>query len=86
MRKENERMRERETDDEVSTEREKHFALKTGISVYGGFAGSDSSIEKRDIQANATILSGDLGTMDDSSDNSYHVFYHTSVFPPLDSL
>jgi hypothetical protein len=52
------------------------FQLINGVAVYGGFAGTETALDQRDIQANETILSGDIGVPDDSSDNCYHVFYH----------
>ncbi len=56
--------------------REFHFSLKNGVAVYGGFNGTESNLGERNIDANETILSCDLGVIDDYSDNCYHVFYH----------
>ncbi len=52
-----------------------------GLSFYGGFSGTETTILERDIKANPTILSGDLDgddagvdfTTASRSDNSYHV-------------
>lgn len=49
------------------------FLLKTGLSIYGGFAGFETDRNQRDWLANPTILSGDIGVPGDPSDNSYHV-------------
>ncbi len=59
-----------------SEEREKHFSLKNGVTVYGGFTGTETSLDERDVEINETILSGDIGIEGDSSDNCFHVFYH----------
>ncbi|MFH0896137.1 MAG: T9SS type A sorting domain-containing protein [Bacteroidota bacterium] len=37
------------------------FELKSGISVYGGFAGTETSLGQRNVLSNTTILSGDIG-------------------------
>lgn len=49
------------------------FELIGGVSLYGGFSGNESDVSERDYTVNVTILSGDIGTENDSSDNSYHV-------------
>ena len=57
-----------------------HFRLKNGVVIYGGFAGTESAVSERTDfgvgGVNETILSGDIGTIDDDSDNCYHIFYH----------
>ncbi len=58
------------------TDRFLHFALKSGVAVYGGFAGTETSIVERDFEENITILSADIGIPDDRTDNCYHVFFH----------
>src|SRR5688572_11304034 len=40
------------------------FQLVGGVSVYGGFAGSETLLEQRDIIAHPTILSGDFNGND----------------------
>jgi predicted outer membrane repeat protein len=56
-------------DDDISVS----FNMVDGVSVYGGFDGTEQSIDERDYINNKTILSGDIGVADDSSDNSVKV-------------
>ncbi len=50
------------------------FQLKTGVGIYGGYAGYGAADpDARDVATNASILSGDIGVAGDKSDNSYHV-------------
>ena len=66
------------------TDRAETFAIPAGVSVYGGFAGTETTLAERDLStAGKTILSGDIGTavgadptdLDDEGydDNVYHV-------------
>ena len=49
------------------------FLLKPGVSVYGGFSGSETELKRRDPEANQTILSGDIGLPGVPEDNVFHV-------------
>ena len=59
------------------TDRDKTFLLVKNTKVYGGFKGNESSLNQRDWHTNKTILSGDIGTQGDMSDNVYHVVVAT---------
>lgn len=54
-------------------ERSASFTIERELKLYGGFAGTETSLEQRVFEAGPTILSGDIGFPDDPSDNSYHV-------------
>ena len=55
------------------TNREDSFILKDGVTIYGGFAGTETTLEQKDSKTNVTILSGDIGTENNKLDNSYTV-------------
>ena len=48
------------------------FALKNGVGVYGGFAGTETMRSQRNPNVNVTALSGDIGMGGVTTDNSYH--------------
>ncbi|TRU55794.1 MAG: cadherin [Microcystis aeruginosa Ma_QC_C_20070823_S13] len=57
----------------TGTDRNATFTLKNHVEIYGGFAGSETSLSQRNVATNATILSGDIGTVNTATDNSVHV-------------
>jgi hypothetical protein len=63
----------RPTDGGPSDDRDASFTLEPGQHLYGGFSGIELALEQRDWVAHPTILSGDIGMLGDSSDNSRHV-------------
>ena len=54
------------------------FALKSGVAVYGGFAGTETARDQRDWTSNLTSLSGEIGAAG-AADNSGHVVRAASV-------
>lgn len=61
-----------------SNPRTKVFILNSGVKLYGGFTGTETSLTERNIAQNLTILSGDRQGDDaagfaNMSDNCYHV-------------
>lgn len=66
-----------------SMDRTISFELRGNMALYGGFAGSETERDVRDWTANPTILSGDIGTTLDPSDNSYHVVYASFLEYPV---
>jgi hypothetical protein len=59
--------------------RDKSFLINYQSRIYGGFDGTETTWADRNTDStslhvtNKTTLSGDLGTLNDNSDNSYHV-------------
>ncbi len=49
------------------------FELVPGVGLYGGFAGTEQERRERDIAANVSVLSGEIGDPSDPADNVYHV-------------
>ncbi len=49
------------------------FELRPSVGLYGGFAGTEDTLEERDVLLNETFLSGDIGIPTEDDDNSYHV-------------
>jgi hypothetical protein len=58
----------------TGTDRTATFQLIDGVEVNGGYAGvTGENPGDRNVSLYPTILSGDIGTTGDSSDNSYNV-------------
>jgi hypothetical protein len=59
-----------------STDRRLAFELPSGIQLLGGYAGTGTAQpDQRDWQNTPTILSGDIGALGDTIDNSYTIMY-----------
>lgn len=57
----------------VPSGRDATFQLPDGVKVYGGFAGTETVLGQRDLRlVNTSVLSGNIGSVDDI-DNAYHV-------------
>lgn len=64
--------------------RSARFWLHDPFQLFGGFDGTESSLDERDPRLfDDTILSGDLGIPGNPSDNAYRVVEVTSGFPPV---
>ncbi len=60
---------------ESGDDRSASFSLLDGVTLYGGFEGTEDTLEERDWSTHITTLSGDIGTLDNNSDNAYTVVY-----------
>lgn len=57
----------------TGTSRTISFVLRNGVNLFGGFSGEESALEQRDIAANTTILSGNIGEPGTATDNTHSV-------------
>jgi hypothetical protein len=62
-----------------SSDRYATFQLLDGVSIYGGFNGTETMLSERDPEAYPTILSGNIGSLGSQLDNSYHVVNGSAV-------
>ncbi|MBI5471481.1 MAG: VCBS repeat-containing protein, partial [Ignavibacteriae bacterium] len=69
----------------ATSDRTTSFVMINGVAIYGGFPNTGNpTMADRNWTANPTILSGDIGTPNDSTDNSYHVIFNNyTVSTPL---
>ena len=70
----------------MAPDEDSRFAIMNNIEILGGFAGTETSVEERDIVANPVIFTGDIAgddVMDDfdnhKEDNVRHVLYVDSL-------
>ena len=72
------------TGSQSGTNRDSTFAIfRGGLKIYGGYPSGGGA---RDFVANPTVLSGDIGTPGDSTDNSYHVMVVAGITATADSI
>jgi hypothetical protein len=55
------------------------FVLVEGVKIYGGFAGTETTINERNWGNNQTILSGEIGNTLTYFDNCYHVIVGVNI-------
>lgn len=73
-----------------ATARAVSFVIPSGVRIYGGFSGNESSLAQRPANPNAnpSVLSGEIGAPANLSDNSYHLLNvnNTSILTRLDGF
>jgi hypothetical protein len=57
----------------IGTDRYLSFNIPSGVRLIGGFIGNETSFFQKNHIQNVTVLSGDIGNFNDSSDNSLNV-------------
>ncbi|MBO0934045.1 T9SS type A sorting domain-containing protein [Fibrella aquatilis] len=68
------------------------FSMKPGVAIYGGFAGGETSLSQRPAlgpnngQPSSSTLSGDIGVVGTSADNSFHVIFNNPGLTPTSVL
>ncbi len=70
----------------TANNRENSFYVSFALKIYGGFSGNETSTAQRNIGQNPTILSGDIGIVNNASDNAYHVVTMMAGDARLDGL
>lgn len=65
----------------AATDRSATFVLRSGVHLFGGFAGTETTLNERDWAAHEALLSGDIGIPGQIIDNSYHVVTASGVAP-----
>ncbi|MEZ4687746.1 MAG: hypothetical protein R3B47_17285 [Bacteroidia bacterium] len=55
--------------------RNRTFVMRSGLKIFGGFISGQTSLSQRDYFNNKTILSGDIGVLNDTTDNAFSVVY-----------
>jgi predicted outer membrane repeat protein len=59
----------------TGSDRNVSFLVPNGVVLLGGFSGIENNIFERSWEDHLTILSGNIGNLSDSTDNSLHVLH-----------
>jgi|GEM_PF-5169542 len=60
--------------DPSNTNRRNYYPVFSDMALFGGFSGSESKLSERDLAANPTVLSGNIGDESVQTDNLLHIF------------
>ncbi|MDA7645653.1 right-handed parallel beta-helix repeat-containing protein, partial [bacterium] len=74
--------------DPTGGRRDEAFVMRPDVGIYGGFKGFGANAEslrsERDPGLNRSILSGDIGVLNDPTDNSFNVIRNQGLVESLD--
>jgi hypothetical protein len=72
----------------ATTDRNITFNIPNNVIVYGGFVGTEDNLIDRNFRTNPTILSGEIGNLGSTLDNSRHIvtFNGSNTFTVLDGF
>ncbi|MCB0737873.1 MAG: hypothetical protein KDC92_10200 [Bacteroidetes bacterium] len=59
-----------------------YFNMKNGVSIYGGFSGTETKLEERNTFNNKCIISGEIGTIDET-DNCKKLLRFNKLSTPI---
>ena len=59
----------------TGSDRNIYFELDSGIKLIGGFVGAEASVDERNLEEHFTVISGNIGDPNDSTDNSNTLLY-----------
>jgi predicted outer membrane repeat protein len=62
-----------------SNVRHKIFYMKSGVKLYGGFAGTETTLNQRDFKTNKTVFSGDADNNDTNTDGNFISESYTDI-------
>lgn len=62
------------------TARDYYIQLKDGVSIFGGFSGTETALLQRNISDNPTYIDGDIGVVGDKTDNCYHLMIYVGTY------
>lgn len=61
------------------SDRNQYFQVKSGVRLYGGFAGFETEVAQRNLTAHTTVLSGDINNDGSLTGNSFTVVFTQNV-------
>ncbi len=65
----------------IFEERERTFYIHKNIALYGGFVGNETARDQRDPTENEVLLNGDIGVLEDTTDDVFHVLFVDGTTP-----